>query len=123
MKGPAGFACGPFFMTRQSAVFRSPAAPDVGGVRNPAAKDPALLSRRQMLCTLGGGAATAVAGLAHAQGNSDKLKPEAVAYQTTPMGDQRCATCSKFVAPNICSILTTRVVPAGWCTAWQVKPT
>jgi hypothetical protein len=69
------------------------------------------------------GATAAITGLARAQGTSDKFKPEDVAYQTTPKDDQRCSNCAKFTAPNICSILTKRVVPSGWCTAWQVKPT
>jgi microcin C transport system ATP-binding protein len=39
-----------------------------------------------------------------------------------PMGDQRCSNCAQFTAPNLCAILTKRVVPTGWCNAWVVKP-
>ena len=80
-----------------------------------------MLSRRQMLRKIAAAAATAlVAERAAAQ--AAKRNPEDVAYQTTPMGDQRCANCAQFTAPNICAILTKRVVPSGWCDVWMLKP-
>lgn len=37
------------------------------------------------------------------------------------MKGQTCANCRLFKAPAACQLVTGKISPAGWCTAWSKK--
>ena len=80
-------------------------------------------SRRSILLKLVsfGGAAVGMmtANLARAQ---TKLSKTLVGYQDTPKGNQNCAGCELFLAPNACKNVDGDVSPQGWCKIWRGKP-
>jgi hypothetical protein len=45
-----------------------------------------------------------------------------VNYQTTPKGRSRCDNCSEWVAPDACKIVSGKITPSGWCSAYAPKP-
>ena len=51
-----------------------------------------------------------------------KLTQVSVKYQQQPKGDQKCATCVQFVAPNSCNLVEGKINPEGWCVLWAKKP-
>ena len=51
-----------------------------------------------------------------------KIPQTAVAYQTTPKGDQECDNCNFFVAPNACKTVDGEIDPKGWCKIYVKKP-
>lgn len=61
----------------------------------------------------GAGLATIVSKEAEA-----KIKQSMVAYQETPKGDQNCANCKLFEAPNACKSVDGVISPKGWCKLW-----
>ncbi len=81
------------------------------------------LSRRSLLrraARSGGGALAfaAFAGTARAQAKQAK---EAVNYQDSPQGDQRCGNCVHFVEPNACRLVEGEISPNGWCQLWTAR--
>ena len=54
---------------------------------------------------------------AHAQ----KASKEAMKYQDTPKGDQKCSNCLQFVAPDGCKVVDGKISPNGYCIAWAKK--
>jgi hypothetical protein len=42
-------------------------------------------------------------------------------YQDQPKGDQNCANCTQFVAPNSCKLVEGSISPTGWCRLWAKK--
>jgi hypothetical protein len=50
-----------------------------------------------------------------------KIKPELVAYQSTPKDGHSCATCNVFEPPRSCKEVDGDVSPAGWCKVWVKK--
>ena len=50
-----------------------------------------------------------------------KLSQELAQYQEQPKGDQNCANCMHFMAPNACKVVDGTVSPAGWCKLWVKK--
>lgn len=51
-----------------------------------------------------------------------KLSKAIARYQTEPSGEQRCAGCAHFVAPNACRVVEGDISPDGWCTLWLAAP-
>ena len=50
---------------------------------------------------------------------SAKMSQAQVQYQGQPKGDQKCATCTNFIAEsNTCKVVEGQVSPEGWCIAW-----
>ncbi len=47
-----------------------------------------------------------------------KVSQASVQYQDQPKGDQSCANCIHFVAPNACAVVEGVVRPEGWCVIW-----
>lgn len=49
----------------------------------------------------------------------------AVQYQDTPKGNQKCSNCRAFIpgptpsAKGHCTIVAGKVSPHGWCSAWS----
>ena len=80
-------------------------------------------SRRRFL----GRAAVAVAGgTAAAAGVAARPARAAVTqalahYQATPKGKASCTTCSQFVSPNACKVVSGGVSPLGWCLLFAPK--
>jgi hypothetical protein len=64
--------------------------------------------------------ATAILGTADSA-LAEKIAQKAVAYQETPKGDQNCANCILFEAPNACKAVDGTVSPQGWCSLWAKK--
>lgn len=43
-------------------------------------------------------------------------------YQDKPgTSGQKCSQCRFFKAPSSCTIVTGKISPNGWCTAWAKK--
>ena len=43
-------------------------------------------------------------------------------YQDKPgKNGQKCSGCRFFKAPSSCTIVTGKISPNGWCTAWAKK--
>jgi hypothetical protein len=79
------------------------------------------LSRRCLMygvaCAAGATAILGTADLALAA----KISQKAVGYQETPKGDQSCANCILFEAPNACKNVDGTISPQGWCNIWAQK--
>ncbi|SFK86216.1 High potential iron-sulfur protein [Methylocapsa palsarum] len=48
-----------------------------------------------------------------------KASQQSVGYQGSPKGNQNCANCRIFVAPNSCKQVDGVVSPNGWCRIWS----
>jgi len=59
-----------------------------------------------------------VAGTA-AQAAADNKKQ--FKYQDKPKGGAKCSGCTLFKAPNGCQVVTGKISPNGWCTAYAKK--
>jgi len=80
-------------------------------------------TRRTALKTgLGLLAATGALGVAtSARAQSAKADPSTVAYQTKPSNGQQCSTCTSFIAPGSCALVSGVIAPAGWCELYSPK--
>jgi high potential iron-sulfur protein len=47
-----------------------------------------------------------------------KMPQSAVSYRPSPKGNQNCANCRLFQAPNACRSVEGVISPNGWCTIW-----
>jgi hypothetical protein len=65
------------------------------------------------------GAAGLAATAARAQ--SAKADPSTVAYQTKPNNGQQCSTCTSFVAPNACALVSGTIAANAWCELYAPK--
>ena len=77
---------------------------------------------RQAAAIVGGGAIVAAGlgqGFASAQGA--KIAPAVAKYQTTPKGKAQCSTCSSFIAPGSCKVVSGEISPSGWCSLYSAK--
>jgi hypothetical protein len=83
--------------------------------------NPPRISRRAALTgtalALGAAAATMVRPAAA----QEKIGPTLAEYQATPKGDDRCALCSNFQAPNACKFVQGEISPTGWCQLYSPK--
>jgi len=79
-----------------------------------------LLTRRTVL-QAGAGAvgALSILGLSARSAKAAKVSKAAVAYQDSPKGDQNCANCRLFVAPNACKQVEGDISPNAWCRIWS----
>lgn len=51
-----------------------------------------------------------------------KVPQASVHYQPRPKGEQKCSTCTNFIADtNTCKLVEGKVVPEGWCDLWAKK--
>lgn len=44
-----------------------------------------------------------------------------VNYQSHPKGGMDCATCIQFMPPQSCAVVSGKISPKGWCTAYVPK--
>jgi hypothetical protein len=84
-------------------------------------------SRRSILRNLAfiaGGAAiisTTASGIREAAAQT-KMTQQAVGYQDTPKGAERCDNCAQFEPPSSCKVVEGKIAPAGWCKVYVKKP-
>ncbi len=64
-------------------------------------------------------AAGLASGAASAQ--SAKLAPTMAHYQETPKGKASCDSCTSFVPPSACKVVTGDIRPSGWCMLYALK--
>jgi hypothetical protein len=79
------------------------------------------VSRRGLLrgvaAMIGGAAALLAAG-----GTAiAKMAQKAAGYQDKPKGDQSCANCTLFKAPDSCTLVDGTITPGGWCRFYAKK--
>lgn len=68
-------------------------------------------------------AAGCALGLSRLQtAHAAKLSQAQAKYQDQPKGDQNCANCMHFVAPDQCKVVDGPVSPNGWSILWAKKP-
>jgi hypothetical protein len=77
------------------------------------------LSRRRMLGLLAAAGGASLAGRAQAQ-NAKASHAEAL-YQDAPKGQQRCAICLNFEAPDQCRFVEGPISPQGWCQFFAAR--
>lgn len=46
---------------------------------------------------------------------SAKISKIVAKYQDKPNGNQKCANCGSFIAPDTCKVVEGTVSPNGWC--------
>jgi hypothetical protein len=68
---------------------------------------------------LAAGSAAGIATRARAQ--SAKATPASVGYQTKPSNGQQCSTCTQFVTPAGCLLVSGVISPSGWCELYSPK--
>ena len=80
------------------------------------------ISRRAALTgtalALGAGIAATMARVAAAQ---QKIAQTLANYQAMPKGNDHCAVCSNFQAPNACKFVDGTINPNGWCQLFVAK--
>jgi High potential iron-sulfur protein len=79
------------------------------------------LSRRTILIRGAACAAGSGVSLLPVREAVAKMAQTAVAYQTTPKGDQQCSNCSLFQPPSACTLVDGTISPSGWCKFWVKK--
>jgi hypothetical protein len=82
------------------------------------------ISRRQVLTIAAGASATGgvtVIGIS-TPAQAAKVSQQAVKYQDTPKGEQRCENCVQFEAPPNCKTVDGTVAAQGWCLVYAKKP-
>jgi hypothetical protein len=77
-------------------------------------------SRRALLRNvLATGCALCLPRLSLAQ--SGKVSKVQAQYQDQPKGDQKCADCMHFIAPDSCMLVEGNISSNGWCKFWVKK--
>jgi len=72
---------------------------------------------RGMAVMIGGAAALLAAG-----GSAiAKMAQKAAGYQDKPNGDQSCANCTLFKAPDSCTLVDGTIASGGWCRFYAKK--
>ena len=81
------------------------------------------VSRRDFLfaAAAGSGAVIAAGLVSTPAAASNKMPQNAVSYQTTPKGTQRCDNCSLWEGPSSCKLVGGTVAPSGWCVLYKQK--
>jgi High potential iron-sulfur protein len=70
---------------------------------------------RRVACAAG---AAAVLGAGIESAMAGKMPQSAVSYRGSPKGNQSCANCRLFQAPNACRSVEGAVSPSGWCSIY-----
>ena len=50
-----------------------------------------------------------------------KMAQKAAGYQEKPNGDQTCANCALFKAPDSCTLVDGAIAAGGWCRFYAKK--
>ena len=78
------------------------------------------ISRRKILA--GGAIAGSIPLLAISVSPAEaKISQAAVAYQSSPKGNQSCSVCGHFQPPSSCKTIDGAISPNGWCKIWAQK--
>jgi High potential iron-sulfur protein len=79
-------------------------------------------SRRALLqgVACGAGAVTILSATMN-RAAAAKMSQQAVAYQGSPKGNQRCDNCALFQPPNACKSVDGNISPQGWCKIYVPK--
>ena len=83
-----------------------------------------VLSRRALVEGALGIAAVASRPLASAGqelSEAEKIPHADALYQLSPKGQQRCAICLQFEAPDHCKIVQSPIYPGGWCQFFAAR--
>jgi hypothetical protein len=79
----------------------------------------ATLTRRAVIVL--GLAVAAAPGEADEQpANPNKIPQAEAQYQPTPKGMFSCATCTFFIKPTSCKVVSGAVSPNGWCKLFDL---
>ena len=63
-----------------------------------------------------------VAGVAaSARAQSAKADPSTVAYQLKPNNGQQCSTCTSFIGPAGCALVSGTIAATAWCELYSPK--
>jgi secreted PhoX family phosphatase len=82
---------------------------------------PESVSRRSMLRGAAVAAGTVALLGATIEPAAAKMTQQAAGYQATPKGDQTCASCALFKAPDACTLVDGTISPNGWCRFYSKK--
>jgi hypothetical protein len=52
---------------------------------------------------------------------ASKMSQQAVSYQSSPKGNQRCDNCALWQPPNACKSVDGNISPQGWCKIYVPK--
>lgn len=83
--------------------------------------DNATLSRRGVFRGVASMIGATVALLAMKLPAIAKMAQKAAGYQVKPSGDQSCANCTLFKAPDSCTLVDGTIAPNGWCRFYAKK--
>ncbi|WP_425338911.1 high-potential iron-sulfur protein [Methylocapsa acidiphila] len=76
-------------------------------------------TRRSLLQAAAGVAgALSLLGLSGRSAQAAKVSQAAVGYQNSPKGNQNCANCRLFTAPNACKQVDGVISANAWCRLW-----
>jgi hypothetical protein len=80
------------------------------------------VTRRVALTSTALALGVAAAGTAATRADAQqKITPAAAKYQDRPKGQQSCAVCVNFQAPNACKFVQGTISPSGWCLLFAPK--
>jgi hypothetical protein len=83
------------------------------------------LSRRELLPTLIGAAATVSAAIALGASETaeaqSKTSQATAKYQDHPNAGGSCAICNYFRPPHACQLVDGNISPNGWCSFYSKK--
>ena len=80
------------------------------------------MSRRAVVRSAALAFGVAAAGVAVTPaGAQTKISQADAKYQDSPKGQQTCATCANFQAPNACKFVQGTISQNGWCQLFAPK--
>jgi hypothetical protein len=54
------------------------------------------------------------------EAETPKMSKDGAQYQSEPLGEQKCANCTNFIAESkTCKVVEGEVSPEGWCILWS----
>ncbi len=81
----------------------------------------AKLSRRGLFRAAAAMIGAAVAIVATGLPAIAKMAQKAAGYQEKPNGDQSCANCTLYKAPDSCTLVEGTIAASGWCRFYAKK--
>jgi hypothetical protein len=79
------------------------------------------ISRRAALSGTALALGAAAGMMARPAAAQQKIAQAVANYQATPKGDDHCAVCANFQAPNACKFVQGAISPTGWCQLFSPK--
>ena len=84
-------------------------------------RESAKLSRRGLFRGMAAMIGAAAALMAASGSAIAKMAQKAAGYQEKPNGDQTCANCALFKAPDSCTLVDGTIAAGGWCRFYAKK--